>query len=116
MRVKPLYPRYEKLCTSAGNQGEGSISGTDWPAGCLGYAFNLVRPKLPGQRANLLYNLLGSVLVFETQGQAAAYRELVTQVCMAAISLTLCTALQRSNASRVLVLSCIRCPFTSSSV
>lgn len=64
----------------AGNQGEGSVSATDWPAGCLGYAFNLVRPKVPGQRASLLYNLLGSVLVFETLEQAAAYRELVTQV------------------------------------
>ena len=65
-----------------GNQGEGGISATDWPAGCLGYALNLVRPKRPGQRASLVYNLLGSVLVFETLEQAAAYRELVTQVRM----------------------------------
>lgn len=42
--------------------------------------FNLVRPKVPGHRAALLHNLLGSMLVFETLEQAAAYRELVTQV------------------------------------
>lgn len=52
----------------------------DWPEGCLGYAFNLVRPMQPGHRARLLYSLLGNVLVFETLQNASAYRELVTQV------------------------------------
>ena len=64
----------------AGNHKEGILSGSDWPDGCLGYAFNLVRPKHPGHRASLLHSLLGSMLVFETQAQASAYRELVTQV------------------------------------
>ena len=52
----------------------------DWPQGCLGYAFNLVRPTKPGHRASLLYSLLGNVLLFETLADASAYRELVTQV------------------------------------
>lgn len=52
----------------------------DWPQGCLGYAFNLVRPTKPGHRASLLYSLLGNVLLFETLADASTYRELVTQV------------------------------------
>ena len=52
----------------------------DWPQGCLGYAFNLVRPTGRGHRASLLYSLLGNVLVFQTLQDASAYRELVTQV------------------------------------
>ena len=58
----------------------GSLGPSEWPQGCLGYAFNLVRPTRPGHRASLLYSLLGSVLVFETLQEASAYRELVTQV------------------------------------
>ena len=68
------------LC-SAGGSGGGNLAPQDWPHGCLGYAFNLVRPALPGHRAGLLYSLLGCVLVFETLQDASAYRELVTQVC-----------------------------------
>ncbi len=52
----------------------------EWPPGCLGYAVNLVRPVLPGQRSSLLYSQLGRTLVFETMDQAAAYRTYVTQV------------------------------------
>lgn len=57
-----------------------SLGPNDWPGGCLGYAFNLVRPTRPGHRGSLLYSLLGTVLVFETLQDASAYRELVTQV------------------------------------
>ncbi len=52
----------------------------DWLQGCLGYAFNLVRPTKAGHRGSLLYSLLGNVLLFETLADASAYRELVTQV------------------------------------
>ena len=74
---------YQQLDTSqsAGGSGGGNLAPQDWPQGCLGYAFNLVRPALPGHRAGLLYSLLGCVLVFETLQDASAYRELVTQVC-----------------------------------
>lgn len=60
--------------------GGDSLGPNDWPVGCLGYAFNLVRPARPGHRGTLLYSLLGTVLVFETLQDASAYRELVTQV------------------------------------
>ena len=66
-----------KLPTAGGND---SLGPNDWPGGCLGYAYNLVRPTQPGHRASLLYSLLGNVLVFETLQDASAYRELVTQV------------------------------------
>ncbi|KAL0055143.1 hypothetical protein WJX82_007626 [Trebouxia sp. C0006] len=59
--------------------GGGNLAPQDWPQGCLGYAFNLVRPTKPGHRASLLYSLLGNVLLFETLADASAYRELVTQ-------------------------------------
>lgn len=36
---------------------------TDWPVGCCGYAFNLVRPVIPGHRASVLYAMLGQTLV-----------------------------------------------------
>ena len=52
----------------------------EWPGGCLGYAFNLVRPAREGHRAALLVSLLGQTLVFETLQQASDYREYVTQV------------------------------------
>lgn len=52
----------------------------DWPDGCVGYAFNLIRPISPGLRARLLYKLLGHTLVFETIAEAAQYRKYVTQV------------------------------------
>ena len=61
-----------------------SLGGQEWPLGCLGYTFNVVRPSQPGHRASILYSLLGSTLVFETLEHASAYRELVTQVlCLA---------------------------------
>ena len=50
------------------------------PGGCLGYAFNLVRPSREGHRAALLVGLLSQTLVFETLQQASDYREYVTQV------------------------------------
>ena len=50
----------------------------DWPAGCCGYAFNLVRPAAPGARRGLLFALLGQTLVFETAEAAGAYREAVS--------------------------------------
>ena len=64
----------------AGGSGGGNLAPQDWPQGCLGYAFNLVRPTKPGHRASLLYSLLGNVVLFETLADASAYRELVTQV------------------------------------
>lgn len=67
----------------AGGMGGGNLGPGDWPQGCLGYAFNLVRPARPGHRASLLYSLLGNVLVFVTLQDASAYRELVTQVSSA---------------------------------
>ena len=62
--------------------GGDSLGPNDWPGGCLGYAFNLVRPTRPGHRGSLLYSLLGAVLVFESLQDASAYRELVTQVSL----------------------------------
>lgn len=56
------------------------MSATDWPRGCLGYAFNLVRPVQRGHRASLLYNLLSSTLVFESLADAEAYREFLATV------------------------------------
>lgn len=47
---------------------------TAWPQGCLGYAFNLVRPTRAGDRAHLLYNMLGHTIVFRTLAEASAYR------------------------------------------
>ena len=49
----------------------------DWPAGCCGYAVNLVRPTRAGDRAGILYAVLGATLVFETLDAASAYREAV---------------------------------------
>lgn len=44
--------------------GQGARVGTnDWPEGCVGYAFNLVRPAMKGHRASLLYPMLGQTLV-----------------------------------------------------
>ncbi|GLC56261.1 hypothetical protein PLESTB_001085700 [Pleodorina starrii] len=51
----------------------------EWPHGCLGYAVNLVRPAIGGQRATIFYSQLGRTLVFETLDQAAAYRTYVVQ-------------------------------------
>lgn len=34
----------------------------DWPPGCLGYVFNLMRPAQAGHRRRLLHSVLGSVL------------------------------------------------------
>lgn len=58
----------------------GQLGPKEWPGGCLGYAFNLVRPAWEGHRAALLAGLLGQTLVFETLQQASDYREYVTQV------------------------------------
>lgn len=55
------------------------MAANDWPKGCLGYAFNLVRPVQPGHRATVLYCLLGQTLVFETLADAERYREFLTQ-------------------------------------
>ncbi|KAG2443092.1 hypothetical protein HYH02_009506 [Chlamydomonas schloesseri] len=51
----------------------------EWPAGCLGYAVNLLRPAVAGHRALLFYSQLGRTLLFETLDQAAAYRTYVLQ-------------------------------------
>jgi hypothetical protein len=51
----------------------------DWPAGCLGYLANLVRPVRKGHRASVVFGLLSGVIVFETMEDACAYREHVTQ-------------------------------------
>ena len=59
---------------------EGSLGPDNWPPGCLGYAFNLVRPVVAGHRALVLYPMLGATLVFETLEDASAYREYMTQV------------------------------------
>ena len=56
------------------------LGANDWPQGCVGYACNLVRPVAQGHRAQVLYPMLGSTLVFETLPYAAQYREFVTQV------------------------------------
>lgn len=47
---------------SAGQQGA-RLGADEWPEGCVGYAFNLVRPALKGHRASLLYPMLGQTLV-----------------------------------------------------
>ena len=47
----------------------------EWPDGCCGYAFNLVRPLRRGHRAGLLFGLLGQTLVFESLDAASRYRE-----------------------------------------
>ena len=54
-----------------------------WPAGCLGYAVNLVRPKVKGHRSRVLRHLLGSLMVFVTEDEAYDYRKRVTQVSRA---------------------------------
>lgn len=51
-----------------------------WPQGCLGYAFNLVCPTRAGDRAHLLYNMLGHTIVFRTLAEASAYRLDVAKV------------------------------------
>ena len=52
-------------------------SARDWPAGCAGYAVNLVRPVQAGHRAAILTAILGQTLVFESLASASAYREAV---------------------------------------
>lgn len=50
----------EMLCAEI----QGLVLGpNEWPGGCLGYAFNLVRPVLKGHRCSLLYPVLGQTLV-----------------------------------------------------
>lgn len=36
---------------------------TDWPTGCLGYAFNLLRPAQSGHRRQLMFSTFNQVLV-----------------------------------------------------
>jgi len=54
---------------------KGVPAADEWPEGCLGYAFNLVRPTKKGARAALLYPLLGQTLVFESLESGSRYRE-----------------------------------------
>lgn len=76
----PVPLPHTRVLTQKKQRGSGvNLAPQDWPQGCLGYAFNLVRPTKPGHRASLLYSLLGNVLLFETLADASAYRELVTQ-------------------------------------
>ena len=71
-------------CYDAGDVQEGELSSTDWPEGCLGYAFNLVRPTRPGLRAEVLYKMMGRMLVFTSLELALAYAQFVTQasICL----------------------------------
>ena len=39
------------------------LGATDWPEGCLGYAFNLLRPTQPGHRRQLMFSAFGTQLV-----------------------------------------------------
>lgn len=64
------------LVTAESSQG----ASEQWPAGCLGYAVNLVKPCFPTHRSKVLSHLLGSLMVFETKDQACAYRHRVIQV------------------------------------
>lgn len=61
-----------------------------WPEGCLGYAFNLVRPKELGHRALLLHGVMGHTLVFETEKLASAYKVYTAQVCLAPLMRLIC--------------------------
>ena len=54
---------------------KGVPAADEWPEGCLGYAFNLLRPTKKGARAALLYPLLGQTLVFESLETGSRYRE-----------------------------------------
>ncbi|KAL3136848.1 hypothetical protein ABBQ38_005556 [Trebouxia sp. C0009 RCD-2024] len=105
------------------HRGGHSLGPNDWPGGCLGYAFNLVRPTRPGHRGSLLYSLLGTVLVFETLQDASAYRELVTQklesnmadlVCLDGKRITSKGITSGSNSFRVTPLAEAPCCFGSS--
>lgn len=64
--------------------GRYELGAQDWPAGCLGYAYNLIRPVARGQRGGVLAGLLGPTLVFETLAHASAYREFMTQASASA--------------------------------
>jgi hypothetical protein len=70
-------PHTRTLC---GQQRQTPLAADEWPAGCLGYAVNLVRPVVKGQRGTVLHSQIGRGLVFETMDSAAAYKELCTQV------------------------------------
>jgi hypothetical protein len=47
---------------SAGKSGA-ELGPTDWPQGCLGYAFNLLRPVQLGHRRQLMFSAFNQVLV-----------------------------------------------------
>ena len=60
--------------------GGAGLAGDQWPDGCLGYAYNLLRPARPGDRAKVLYPLFTGTLVFETLETAHAYKEFMATV------------------------------------
>eukprot|EP00884_Botryococcus_braunii_P005311 jgi/Botrbrau1/14781/Bobra.0284s0014.2 len=74
---------HTKALGRCSGQGACPLGPLDWPDGCCGYAFNLVRPVISGHRTSLLQPLLGQTLVFETLRTAAQYRETMTQVIKA---------------------------------
>ena len=61
---------------------DGTIGPGEWPEGCLGYAFNLVRPAAghEGIRQSLFWTLLSRTLVFTTLETAENYREAVLRL------------------------------------
>jgi hypothetical protein len=73
-------PHTRALVAMGRNAPRCDLAADEWPPGCLGYAVNLVRPVVRGQRGTVLLSQLGRGLVFETMDQAAQYRELCTQV------------------------------------
>lgn len=44
---------------------------TDWPQGCLGYVFNLIRPTQQGHRRQLMHSAFNQVLVSSCSSGAA---------------------------------------------
>ena len=71
-----------KRCSALNCAGDG-VAGPkadQWPDGCLGYAYNLVRPVRPGHRAAVLYPLLSGTLVFESLDTAHSYKEFMATV------------------------------------
>lgn len=75
----------------------GKLGPDDWPQGCLGFLVNLVRPVQRGQRATVLWPMLGHTLVFETLADASAYREYTSQVLRINPGDLLCLDMGRIN-------------------
>ena len=69
-----------QLCRRDAGDGIAGPKAEQWPDGCLGYAYNLVRPVRPGQRAAVLYPLLSGTLVFESLDTAHSYKEFMATV------------------------------------